>query len=177
MSDQVLAIEGGPRAATEPMADSWEVVTNLERQYVNAVLDRRGSAMYEELDAFEAEFRELIATFHARHEALYGWGDPDMPVLIALQKVRAIARRKPLTLTRHELAGPDAAAARKRQRRAYFKESGGFVETPCYAGERLKPGNVITGPAIIEESKTTVVIPPGSEVTVDACENYLVKVS
>jgi N-methylhydantoinase A len=125
----------------------------------------------------EAEFKELIATFHARHEALYGWGDPDMPVLIALQKVRAIARRKPLMLTRHELAGPDAAAALKRKRRAYFKEGGGFIETPCYAGERLKPGNVITGPAIIEESKTTVVIPPGSEVTVDACENYLVKVS
>jgi perosamine synthetase len=65
MPDPVLAIEGGPPAVTTPMGDSWEVVTGLERRYVNDVLDRSGSAMYEDLDAFEAEFRELVGTKHA----------------------------------------------------------------------------------------------------------------
>lgn len=125
----------------------------------------------------EAEFRELIATFHNRHKALYGWGDTDMPLLIAMQKVRAIAKRKPLALIEKERVGPDAASALKRHRHVYFKENNGFIETPCYAEDLLKPGNIITGPAIIEESKTTVVIPLGSEITVDAFENYLVKIS
>ena len=54
---------------------------------------------------------------------------------------------------------------------------GGFVDTPCYDGDLLKPGNKIEAPAIIEERKTTVVVPPGSQIVVDAYENYLVTLS
>ena len=35
-------------------------------------------------------------------------------------------------------------------------------------------GNIITGPAIIEEKLTTVVVPPGARVTVDRYGNYSV---
>ena len=38
----------------------------------------------------------------------------------------------------------------------------------------MRCGMVVPGPAIIEEKKTTVVIPPGCAATVDAYENYLV---
>jgi N-methylhydantoinase A/oxoprolinase/acetone carboxylase beta subunit len=38
----------------------------------------------------------------------------------------------------------------------------------------LRPGHRIQGPAIVEEEKTTVVLPPGAELTVDAHENFLV---
>jgi N-methylhydantoinase A len=123
-----------------------------------------------------ATLKELIATFHDRHRAVYGWGDPALPVVMALLKLRAFARRHPLVLTKHRSAGKDPAGALKRHRRAYFKEAGGFVETPCYDGSKVKPGNTIRGPAIVEETKTTVVIPPGCEAVVDAYENYLVTV-
>ena len=36
---------------------------------------------------------------------------------------------------------------------------GGFLQTPCYDANRLSHGNVITGPAIVEETKTTIVVP------------------
>ena len=72
------------------------------------------------------------------------------------------------------LDGSDPSTALKRKRQVYWKERGGFVETPCYDGDKLHPGNVIAGPAIIEEKKTTVVIPPGCEAMVDAYDNYLV---
>ena len=64
MSDAVLAAEGGPKAVTVPVGDSWPKVTDLERQYVNVVLDNPGSA-YGELDKFEEEFREFVGTKHA----------------------------------------------------------------------------------------------------------------
>ena len=35
-----------------------------------------------------------------------------------------------------------------------------FVKTAIYEYEKLRPGNVIEGPAIIESSTSTVVIPP-----------------
>jgi len=125
----------------------------------------------------KATLKELVATFHTRHRALYGWGDPALPATIALLKLRVIGRRRPFVPTRQPFSGKNPSKALKRKRRVYFKESGGFVLTPCYDGDKLRHGNVIQGPAIIEEKKTTVVIPPRSKVTVDAYENYLVTLS
>ena len=121
--------------------------------------------------------KELVKNFHERHQALYGWADPALPSLIAILKLRAIAKRRHFELSAQPLSAKDPSGALKRKRRVYFKELGGFVETGCYDGNRLRPGNIIRAPAIIEEQKTTVVIPPGSEVAVDAYENYLATLS
>jgi N-methylhydantoinase A len=125
----------------------------------------------------KATLRELVASFHDRHQALYGWSDPSLPTTIALLKLRAIGRRRPFKLTKQPFISKNPPGALKRKRRVYFKELGGFVETPCYDGDKLHHGNVIRGPAIIEEEKTTVVVPSRSIVTVDAYENYLVTLS
>jgi N-methylhydantoinase A len=118
--------------------------------------------------------KDLVAAFHVRHRELYGHADPNLPVMIALLKLRIIGRRRPFALQKQPSNGNDASAALKRMRQVYWKERGGFVDTPCYDGDRLHHGIVITGPAIIEEKKTTIVIPPGCEATVDVYENYLV---
>jgi N-methylhydantoinase A len=123
----------------------------------------------------ESSLKDLMAAFHIRHKELYGHSDKNLPVMIALLKLRVIGKRRPFALAKQPLNGTDASLAVKRQRQVYWKERGGFVNTPCYNGDLLRPGNVIAGPAIIEEKKTTVVIPPGCEATVDAYENYLVK--
>jgi N-methylhydantoinase A len=125
----------------------------------------------------EATLKELVASFHDRHQALYGWADPALPATIALLKLRVIGRRRPFVLTKQPFISKNPSGALKRKRRVYFKDRGGLVKTPCYDGDKLRHGNVIVGPAIIEEKKTTVVVPPRSIVTIDAYENYLVTVS
>jgi len=122
----------------------------------------------------EATLKELIATFHTRHRELYGHSDPTLPVTIALLKLRVIGKRRPFTLAKVPLNGADPGVALKRKRPVYWKERNGFVQTPCYDGDKLHHGAVIPGPAIIEEKKTTVVIPPGCVAEVDAYDNYLV---
>ena len=74
-----------------------------------------------------------------------------------------------------KLEGEDASPALKRKRPVFFKETGDFVETPCYDGDKLQPGNVITGPAIVEEKTTTLVVPPKAKVSVDQYGNYFGK--
>jgi N-methylhydantoinase A len=119
--------------------------------------------------------KDLIKEFHAKHQAIYGWSDPSMAVAISTLKLRAIGVRRPVELIKQAPSGQDASAAMKRKRQVYFQELGGFTETPCYDADLLKHGNLIEGPAIIEDPTTTVVVPKGAELKVDAYHNYLIR--
>lgn len=123
----------------------------------------------------ESTLKELIRKFHEQHRELFGWSNPDLPSVIAILKLQAIGMRPPVEMETQPASLKDASAALKRKRQVYFKEMGGFIQTPCYDANRLKHGNMITGPAIVEETKTTVVVPKGAELTVDAYGNYIVR--
>ncbi|MYU22636.1 hydantoinase/oxoprolinase family protein [Streptomyces sp. SID8352] len=72
--------------------------------------------------------------------------------------------------------GPDATLrltgagrtgeALKGHRRAYFPAAGGYVATPVYSRYHLQAGTVLTGPALIEERESTLVVGPGDRCTV-----------
>src|SRR5437667_683591 len=75
----------------------------------------------------------------------------------------------PATTTRRGSARPNSANyAIKGRRRAYFAESGDFVETAVYDRYALTTGMTLTGPAIVEERESTAVIGPGGRARVDA---------
>lgn len=63
----------------------------------------------------------------------------------------------------------------KGYRRAYFPESRGYEDTPVYDRYRLEPGDVIKGPAIIEERESTTVVGPGGDATVDNYLNLIIR--
>jgi len=53
-----------------------------------------------------------------------------------------------------------------------FDDSGRWVETPVYRGEKLLAGSRIVGPAAIEEPTTTVVIRPGWQAELHTSGTY-----
>ncbi|MBI2864614.1 MAG: hydantoinase/oxoprolinase family protein [Chloroflexi bacterium] len=64
------------------------------------------------------------------------------------------------------LAGREPrAAARKGTRPAYF--DGQMMPTAIYELGALEPGNVVPGPAIVEDPTTTFVVPPARHVEID----------
>ena len=117
----------------------------------------------------------LIRGFHDRHDEIYGRSDTEMPVTIEEVKLHAVGKRAPFEINEKPSHPEDASAPLKRKRQVYFKDDGGFTETPCYDGDLLQPGNVVTGPAFIEETKTTVVISRGYRINVDAYGNYMMR--
>jgi len=123
----------------------------------------------------DSTLRDLIREFHSRHQAIYGWSDPAMAVAISTLKVRAIGVRRPVELIGQPFSSEDASAAIKRRRQVYFQELGGFIETPCYDANQLKHGNRIQGPAIVEDPTTTLLVPQGGELKVDAYQNYMIR--
>lgn len=122
--------------------------------------------------AFTAE--QLDATvneFHRQHEKLYTFRMPWKAAEFLTFRLRATAPRAPFHLRQIDAGGSDGASAIKRRRRCWFE--GGEVDTPVYDGTRLLAGARFPGPAIIEETTTTVVVPVKFVCAVDQWKNYL----
>ena len=113
---------------------------------------------------------EAIENFHAKHHNLYTFNMPWQGVELLTFRLRATVERAPFELSRIAEGGSDPAAGHKTERHCWF--DGEQVMTPIYDGARLKAGNVVPGPAIIEEPTTTVVIPATYTATVDAQRSY-----
>ena len=59
-------------------------------------------------------------------------------------------------------------------RPACFDPSYGFVDTAIYRRDDLSPGDVIVGPAVVEEYGATVPLLPGFQAEVDRFGNLVV---
>ncbi|MFC1872067.1 hypothetical protein ACFLYF_06715, partial [Chloroflexota bacterium] len=123
----------------------------------------------------EDDLKVLVTKFHGVHEEVYGYSNPDRISEIMLIKQIAIGTRRPVKLiSQKSTEDTDPSAAIKRKVPIYFEQAGGFIETLSYDGDLLRYGNVIDGPARIEESTTTVIVPPNAKTKVDQFGNYIV---
>ncbi len=116
---------------------------------------------------------QAVENLHRRHEDLYTFNMPWKGVEFLTFRLRATAPKAPFELRRIAEGTPDASHALKRRRNCWFE--GHEIDTPVYDGEKLLAGNRIAGPAIIEETTTTVVIPSAFLCSVDNGRNYLVE--
>jgi N-methylhydantoinase B len=98
----------------------------------------------------------VLAGFHERHEASFGYCFPDETVELVHFNVSALGTSEP---PRAGLlpsgSSPDPSVFRD----VYF--AGGWVRTPIYLRDELGAGCVLTGPAVIEESDSTTLLGPG----------------
>jgi N-methylhydantoinase A len=121
----------------------------------------------------EHAISEGISNFHHRHKEMFGSCDEKHPLELMKFGLTAIGHRPKITFKELPEAGRDPSSALKGQRDAYFEESQGIVNTPVYDGSRLRTGNTLKGPCIVEEMLTTLVIPPGFDVRIDGHGNYV----
>jgi N-methylhydantoinase A len=122
-------------------------------------------------DLTAGQLDETVKKFHEKHEALYTFGMPWKSVEFLNFRLRATAARAPFRLREIGRGGPESAVALKKRRSCWF--DGREVDTPVYDGAQLLAGYRFSGPAIIEETTTTVVVPASYLCTVDQWKNYL----
>jgi N-methylhydantoinase A len=104
--------------------------------------------------------------FRALYNELYGVL-PNDPCQFVNFRVRATGIVSKPELSRAAPGDGNSRRALKGKRKAYFAEADGFTETCVYDRSRLRPGDLVTGPAIVEEPDSTSVCPPGYAVRVD----------
>jgi N-methylhydantoinase A len=122
----------------------------------------------------DADLLAVVADrFHDEHKALYDYDfrdDPRQEVEWVNLRVTGIGPiRKPEV--REVLAGSGADSARTGSRPVYFD---GWTETPVYDRARLGAGDVVEGPAVLEEFSSTVPLHPGFTARVDRFGNLLI---
>jgi N-methylhydantoinase A len=115
---------------------------------------------------------DCFTAFHRLHHERYGFSDVERPVEIVNLRVRIIAAAEQHAPTRNEVVEGDGAAALYAERPVYF--DGAVVPTRVYRRDLLKPGDVLSGPAMITEYTSATVMPPASLASVDALGNIIV---
>jgi N-methylhydantoinase A len=119
---------------------------------------------------------QITAEFEETYRGLYGRKGPDVALEIINWRLVASGPRPEMNL-RLPRDTSDKRHARKGSRRAYFPESGEFVETAVYDRYAFKPGVEFTGPAIVEERESTLIVGPSGCARVDKNLNVIVEFS
>ena len=125
----------------------------------------------------EAGLATIGSLFHDRHSSLFGHDSRDSEVEIMTLTVSAVGPRGESAIPEVRRGGTDPRQAFKGRRRVYFEEAGGFTECDTYERSSLAAGNIITGPAVIEQMDTTSVIPPGETAKVDRHGTLIVELA
>ncbi len=110
--------------------------------------------------------------FHRRHERRYGYADPGRESEIVTLRVRARGRPLKPKLPRERPGPADPKPALICEKETYFE--GRRCKTLVYERARLRPGNRISGPALIFEYSASTAIPPGHACVVDGYRNLLI---
>lgn len=121
--------------------------------------------------------KKLEEMFHERHQHLFGHSSPNSStefVTLSVSATGPITKGQMFEIEKGS-ASPDQA--RKRNREVYFEELNGYVDCPTFERFLLKAGNIIKGPAIVEQMDTTIVIPPKQKANVDTFGNIIIDVS
>ena len=117
---------------------------------------------------------ESAGRFHAAHQRLYLYSEPDSPLESINVRLTATGLIPKTPLASWPAGGADASAAVKATRPVCF---GTWLETPIYDGAKLMAGNRFQGPAIIEEITTTIVVFPDDRAEVDRLGNVVIHVN
>jgi N-methylhydantoinase A len=102
--------------------------------------------------------------FRAEHRRLYGFASDTEATVILNLRFTAIGHVERPRLKPLADGDTDPKGAVKAHRAVVFDRP---LRCPIYDRDRLLAGNVIAGPAIVEQMDTTVLLPPGSTARVD----------
>jgi N-methylhydantoinase A len=176
------------QAVVAGLLEQGQVV--LEREHIPAVrrhsalaLDCRYVKQYHEVslpvahEAIQAaDARSIAAAFHVEHQRMYGYclAEENTPIELINVRVRATGVTDKPSYPEEPRAGHDASGALKGTRRIYIPEDGKAGDACVYDGHRTRHGNHLTGPALVEQVNTTLVLTAAYDCLCDRHGSFVV---
>jgi 5-oxoprolinase (ATP-hydrolysing) len=135
--------------------------TTLEIPFDLPAATQGGDAAVHRIDA--QLVRAIVADFEARYRVQYGFLMPNKALVIEAVAVEAIGATSTAEEALPSFAPREGPLAASRNGRVYM--AGAWHDAPVFTREHLRPGDVISGPAVIAEKNATTVIEPGWQAT------------
>ena len=145
---------------------------SLEMRYVGQIHECTVNIDFFEIT--EETLQNIKEAFHNRHEELYTYSEKDSPVELVNIESTIYGRIDRPNYSELENKG-QINDALKTSRNIIFSEKGNSLKTPVYDGNKLSPGNLIDGPAVVEEDTTTLVIENGWFLELHKNGTYIIK--
>lgn len=144
-----------------------------ENIHLHLLIDLRYEGQSYEITLPYRNHQSLYPDFHKAHEKLYSYHHPRRPVEIANIRVKAVGLGKKLRLKKFPLEEPSADKACMKDQYLFYE--GKKCKTLVYDRDRLRPGNQITGPALIVDYESTTFLPPSHSLRVDGYLNLIIQ--
>jgi len=123
----------------------------------------------------EEDVTRLVKDFHDVHKRVFAVKE-DTYIECIHWRVKATGVIEKPKIAEKPLISKDPSPSLVGKRRIYMGPELGKIEAKVYRGDKLRPGNEITSPSIIEEPTTTLVCFPGSKIIVTKYGDYLVEI-
>ena len=108
--------------------------------------------------------RQIAQAFESEYVRLYARKPPEVAIEVLTWRVRVSGAKPSLRLR----APASGTGALKGRRRIWSSERRSYVEARVWDRYRLAPGDLVAGPAVVEERESSVVIGVGGRGKVDA---------
>ena len=126
-----------------------------------------------DLDLDEESMPALLVRFHEVYFDLYRYSQRGQSCEVINARVTVIAKTPAVSLKPTEPAGAPLSAIGAGSRLMRLPDSGEAVAVPVHASSSLGAGHAISGPAIVEEPDTTIVVFPGWRLEVTSNPAYM----
>jgi N-methylhydantoinase A len=122
----------------------------------------------------QANFDAIADRFHRQHNNLYGYSleDEGTPVELINIRLVCIGKTKKPSFKQEDYDGADPYGALKKRRNIFLPRKEKLQSVDVYDGRKLKFGNQISGPAIVEQVNTTTLITSEYSLMVDKYGSY-----
>jgi N-methylhydantoinase A len=168
-------------AEAESLAESGRKILREEnvpegRIRVLVEAEMRYVRQYHEVSLPLFPLEDLEQRFHAEHHRLYGYSlaEEQTPLELINLRARTIGVTDKPKPRPEDRDGPDPAHAQKNERSVWVPEERGFHTVPVFDGHRLRPGNHVPGPAVVEQRNTTLFVSAAFDVAVDPVGSFVV---
>ena len=122
----------------------------------------------------DATIDVVVDNFHRKHEALYTFKSEGAAVELVNLRLRGVGIIRRPDFAHGAKGGPSPEGALTARRAVCFDGGAEPVDCTILDRSRLVPGNVVSGPAIVEQLDSTTVIPPDMVGTVDRFRNLVI---
>ena len=120
----------------------------------------------------------FLEDFHDAHRQRFSYASPGEPVEIVNLRLKAVGCTAKPHFSKQSLGGLDPKAAHLGHKAVHFADrqtprAARPVPAALYQRQRLAPGNMVVGPAVIFQLDATTVIPPDWAAMVDGWRNLV----